>query len=43
VYNTTIKKFPSNLFAGVFGFREQPNVSAPQAAQEAPKLGTGKF
>jgi LemA protein len=42
-YNTAIKKFPSNLFAGVFGFREQPNVSAPQAAQEAPKLGTGKF
>jgi LemA protein len=42
-FNTTVKKFPNNLFAGVFGFREQPNVSAPQAAQEAPKLGTGKF
>jgi LemA protein len=42
-YNTKVKKFPTNLFAGVFGFREQPFVVASQAAQEAPKLGTGKF
>jgi LemA protein len=37
-YNTTIKKFPTNLMASVFGFQAKPYFEAPEGAKEAPKV-----
>ena len=35
-YNTTIRKFPRNLFAGMFGFEKKAFFEADQSAQTAP-------
>lgn len=37
-YNTTVKKFPTNIMAKVFGFQERPYFQAPEGAKEAPKV-----
>lgn len=37
-YNTAIKKFPTNIYAGWFGFKEKPQFQADAAAQTAPKV-----
>jgi LemA protein len=37
-YNTTIKKFPTNIMAGIFGFQAKPYFEAPEGAKEAPKV-----
>lgn len=37
-YNTTIKKFPGNLIAPVFGFSERSFFEAAEAASQAPKV-----
>ncbi|MBU5591371.1 LemA family protein [Clostridium sp. MSJ-4] len=37
-YNTSIKKFPKNIVAGVFGFKEKPYFKADEAAKEVPKV-----
>ena len=37
-YNTQRRKFPSNVTAKVFGFKEYPYFEAPPAAQTAPKV-----
>lgn len=37
-YNTKIKSFPTNLLAGVFGFRERPYFSAAPGAEKAPEV-----
>ncbi len=37
-YNTTIKRFPSALFAGVFGFREKAYFKSVAGAETAPKV-----
>lgn len=37
-YNVTIKKFPSVIFAGIFGFREKQYFQAEQGAEKAPKV-----
>ena len=37
-YNTQRRKFPSNVTAKVFGFKEYPYFEAPPAAQQAPKV-----
>jgi len=37
-YNTAIKSFPTNLFAGSMGFAPKPNFAATPAAQEVPKV-----
>lgn len=37
-YNTFIKRFPNNVFAGLFGFREEPYFEAPQTERETPKV-----
>jgi LemA protein len=37
-YNTTRRKFPSNMTAKVFGFKEYPYYEAPASAQAAPKV-----
>lgn len=35
-YNTKIKKFPSNIFAGIFGFEAKPQFKAEAGAEKAP-------
>ncbi len=37
-YNTYIRRFPANIIAGMFGFRERPYFKAAEQAQEAPKV-----
>jgi LemA protein len=40
-FNTTRRKFPSNVTAKVFGFKEYPYFAAPADAQQAPKVNFG--
>lgn len=37
-YNTAIKKFPTLIYAGWFGFESKPQFSATDEAQTAPKV-----
>jgi len=37
-YNTAIKRFPTVLFAGVFGFKEKPYFTATAGAETPPKV-----
>ena len=37
-YNTQRRRFPSNITAKVFGFKEYPYFEAPPSAQTAPKV-----
>ncbi|MFO7889545.1 MAG: LemA family protein [bacterium] len=37
-YNTTIRRFPQNIIAGLFGFEKKPYFEADEGAQEAPKV-----
>jgi LemA protein len=41
-YNTTRRRFPSNMTAKIFGFEEYPYFEAPKEAQVAPKVDFGK-
>jgi LemA protein len=41
-YNTTRRRFPSNVTAKVFGFREYPYFEAPPSAQQAPRVNFGR-
>lgn len=38
VYNTTIRQFPRNIFAGMFGFEKKPYFESAQGAEVAPKV-----
>lgn len=38
VYNTAIKKFPTVIYAGWFGFKEKPQFKAEEGAQKAPEV-----
>ncbi len=38
VYNTYIKSFPQNIFAGMFGFTNKPYFEATAGAETAPKV-----
>jgi LemA protein len=40
-YNTLRRRFPSNITAGMFGFKEHPYFEAPPAAQQVPKVDFG--
>ncbi len=40
-YNSTIKKFPKNLFASAFGFEEKPYFEAVEGAEVAPQVDLG--
>jgi LemA protein len=40
-YNTLRRRFPSNVTAGIFGFKEYPYFEAPPAAQQVPKVDFG--
>ena len=37
-YNTSIKKFPTNIYAGWLGFKEKPQFKAEAGAEKAPKV-----
>ena len=41
-YNTTRRRFPSNVTAKVFGFKEYPYYEAPPSSQAAPKVDFNK-
>ncbi len=37
-YNTYIRRFPANLFAGMFGFQKKAYFEAQQGAEKAPEV-----
>lgn len=37
-YNTAIKKFPTTIYAGWFGFKEKPQFKADAGASKAPEV-----
>ncbi|EFI72353.1 MULTISPECIES: LemA family protein [Segatella] len=37
-YNTSVKTFPKNIFAGMFGFQAKPYFQAQAGADKAPKV-----
>lgn len=37
-YNVKVKKFPNNLWAGIFGFSTKPQYKSEAGAQSAPKV-----
>jgi len=37
-YNTSVKKFPTNILAGIFGYREKQYFKAVAGAEAAPKV-----
>ncbi len=37
-FNTTIKKFPTNIYAGWFGFEKKPQFKAEAGASQAPEV-----
>lgn len=37
-YNTSIKKFPTNIYAGWFGFKPKPQFKAESGAERAPEV-----
>ena len=37
-YNTTIRKFPKNIMAGIFGFEKKDYFEAQQGAEKAPEV-----
>ena len=40
-YNTSRRQFPSNVTAGIFGFKEYPLFNAPTAAEQVPRVNFG--
>lgn len=42
-YNTAIKRFPGNVFAGLYGFSEKDYYKAELNALETRELGTGQL
>ena len=41
-YNTSRRSFPSNVTAGIFGFKEYPLFDAPPEAERVPKVDFGR-
>ena len=41
-YNTSRRSFPSNVTAGIFGFKEYPLFNAPPEAERVPRVDFGK-
>lgn len=37
-YNTAIRRFPKNIFAGMFGFEKHPYFEAEEGAEKAPEV-----
>lgn len=40
-YNTKVKSFPTNLLAGMFGFKERPYFEAEAGSEKAPTVDFG--
>ena len=40
-YNVMVKRFPTNLYAGVLGFKEEPYYPVPEEAKATPKVDFG--
>jgi len=38
VYNQKVRRFPTNIIAGIFGFEKRPYFEAPTEAKQAPKV-----
>lgn len=38
VFNKSVKKFPANLYAGVFGFKSKPYFEADKGSDKAPEV-----
>ena len=38
VYNTTIRRFPKNIIAGMFGFEKKPYFEAQAGSEKAPEV-----
>lgn len=38
VYNTTVRSFPNNIFAGLFGFDQKAYFEADEGAEEVPEV-----
>jgi len=41
IFNQKVRSFPTNLIAGLFGFKKRDYFEAPEAAQQAPKVDFG--
>ena len=41
-YNTLRRRFPSNVTASIFGFKEHPLFDAPTAAEQVPRVNFSK-
>jgi LemA protein len=41
-YNTTVKSFPNNIFANIFGFAEKGYFAADAGAEKAPSVDFSK-
>jgi LemA protein len=41
-YNTSRRQFPSNVTAGIFGFKEYPLFNAPPESERVPKVDFGR-
>jgi LemA protein len=41
-YNVSRRKFPSNVTAGIFGFKEYPLFNAPPEAERVPRVDFGR-
>jgi LemA protein len=41
-FNTTVKSFPNNIFAGMFGFKEKGFFAADPGSEKAPTVDFGK-
>jgi LemA protein len=41
-YNTQRRRFPANVTAKMFGFKEHPYWEVPPEARQAPKVDFGK-
>jgi len=41
-YNVTIRRFPANLLAGIFGFAKATFFEVPEAAKAVPKVSFGE-
>ncbi len=37
-YNTNIRRFPKNIFAGMFGFEKRPYFEAEEGSEKAPEV-----
>ncbi len=42
-YNTTLRRFPTNMIAGMFGFVQRPFFQAKQGAENAPAVNFPNF